>query len=133
MEYALKNYIKSYKMFAFYVIMKGSSMPKKKESSDKELRSMPALTPEGQENRMISLAMDCAEQQLRDGSASSAVIVHFLKLGTEKSKLEREKLEYESELLRVKAKSIEASSHSDELTNRVLDALKRYGGGADED
>lgn len=77
--------------------------------------------------------MDCAEQQLRDGSASSAVIVHFLKLGTEKSKLEREKLEYESELLRVKAKSIEASSHSDELTNRVLDALKRYGGGADED
>lgn len=107
-------------------------MPKQKKTNSKVHDMMPPLTPEGQENKNISLAMDLAEQQLRDGTASSAVIVHFLKLGTEKSKLEREKLIHENELLRVKAKSIEASSHSDELTNKVLEALKRYGGGLDE-
>ena len=52
----------------------------------------PALTPEAKENQMISLAMHCAEKQMREGTASSQVITHFLKLGTEKAKLEREKL-----------------------------------------
>lgn len=107
-------------------------MPKKSKTTSKVYDAMPPLTPEGRENKNISLAMDLAEQQMRDGTASSAVIVHFLKLGTEKSKLEREKLIHENELLRVKADAIESSSHSDELTNKVLDALKRYGGGIDE-
>lgn len=107
-------------------------MPKQKKSNSKMLDMMPPLTPEGRENRNISLAMDLAEKQMMEGTASSAVIVHFLKLGTEKSKLEREKLIHENELLRVKANAIEASSHSDELTTKVLDALKRYGGDLDE-
>ena len=64
-----------------------------KQSSQKEPKSFrPALTPEGQENRMISLAMDLAEKQLREGTASAQVQVHFLKLGTEKARLERTKL-----------------------------------------
>ena len=42
----------------------------------------PALTPEAKENQMISLAMHCAEKQMREGTASSQVITHFLKLGT---------------------------------------------------
>lgn len=40
-------------------------------------RTRPALTPEAKENQMISLAMHCAEQQMRDGTASSQVITHF--------------------------------------------------------
>ena len=111
---------------------KGESMPKRKKTTSKVHEMMPPLTPEGQENRNISLAMDLAEQQMRDGTASSAVIVHFLKLGTEKSKLEREKLIHENELLRVRANAIEASSYSDELTNKVLEALKKYGGDFDD-
>lgn len=107
-------------------------MGKRNKTDEKSVRSMPPLTPEGKENQMISLAMDLAEKQMMEGTASSAVIVHFLKLGTEKSKLEREKLIHENELLRVKANVIEASSHSDELTTKVLDALKRYGGDLDE-
>lgn len=107
-------------------------MPRQKKTTTKKHGMMPPLTPEGQENYNISLAMDLAAQQLQDGTASSAVIVHFLKLGTEKSKLEREKLIHENELLRVKADAIQSSAHSDELTNQVLDALKRYGGAYDE-
>ena len=42
-------------------------------------RGRPALTPEARENQLISLAIDLAEQQLRDGTASSQVITHYLK------------------------------------------------------
>ena len=61
-----------------------SDTPKKKEIR-------PALTPEARENQMIDLAVNLAEQQLRDGTAKSQVIVHFLKLGTQRAKLEQEK------------------------------------------
>ena len=52
----------------------------------------PMLTPEAKENQMISLAMDCAERQMMEGTASSQVITHFLKLGSGKERLERENL-----------------------------------------
>ena len=41
----------------------------------KKLR--PALSPEARENQMIALAVDLAEQQLIDGTASAQVITHF--------------------------------------------------------
>ena len=68
----------------------------------------PALNPEERENQMINLAVNLAEQQLRDGTASSQVITHFLKLGTTKAELEKEKLRNENEVLKAKAKSIES-------------------------
>jgi hypothetical protein len=102
------------------------------KQNNSKARRTPALSPEAQENQMIALAMDCAEDQMRSGTASSAVIVHFLKLGTEKSKLEREKLAHETELLRAKTNAIESAQHSDELISQVLVALKRYGGSDDE-
>ena len=56
----------------------------------------PALSPEARENQMISLAVDLAEKQLIEGTASSQVITHFLKLGTTKAELEKEKLRKEN-------------------------------------
>lgn len=106
-------------------------MPKRKRTETQVTEKMPALTPAAKENEMISLAMDCAEQQLRDGTASSAVIVHFLKLGTEKSKVELAKLEHETALLQAKTNALESSARNEELTSKVLDALKLYGGGSD--
>lgn len=49
----------------------------------------PALTPESRENQMIALAMDLAEQQLRDGTASSQLITEFVKRGSTKARLEK--------------------------------------------
>ena len=40
-------------------------------SSGSTRRMRPALTPEARENQMISLAMDVAEERLRNGTASS--------------------------------------------------------------
>ena len=74
----------------------------------------PATSPEARENQLINMAVDLAEQQLRDGTASSQVITHFLKLGTMKEQLEREKLMKENELLRARTESLTAAKNQEE-------------------
>ena len=96
---------------------------------DRKIR--PALTPEARENQLIALAIDRAEQQLLDGTASSQVITHYLKLGSTKERLEREKLERENELLRAKAESIQSAQRIEELYKNALDAMRSYRGEGD--
>lgn len=91
----------------------------------------PALTPEARQNQAISLAYDLAEQQLREGTASSQVITHFLKLATETARLEREKLEKENQLLIAKTKALESSERSEELYAEAIKAMRRYSGQGD--
>ena len=93
----------------------------------------PALSPEARENQMISLAVDLAEKQLREGTASSQVITHFLKLGTTKAELEREKLARENELLRARTESIQSAQRVEELYTNALNAMKSYSGQGDVD
>ena len=93
----------------------------------------PALTPEARENQMISLAVDLAEKQLIEGTASSQVITHFLKLATVKEQLERERLRKENQLLEVKAKSITDQKEMKEVYEKALQAMKRYSGHGDDD
>lgn len=110
-------------------------MPKAKStSSSASTRKMrPALTPEARENQMISLAVDLAEQQLRDGTASSQVITHFLKLGTTKAELEKEKLKRENQLLEAKTKAVESSEEVKVLYENALKAMRNYAGYGDPD
>lgn len=104
----------------------------KKQSKPVETKQFrPALTPEARENQMISLAIDCAEQQLRDGTASSQVITHYLKLGSTKERLEKEKLERENELLRAKTESLQSMKHIEELYANALNAMRNYSGSDD--
>lgn len=106
----------------------------KKKTPDSTVRkTRPALTPEARENQLISLAVDLAEQQLRDGTASSQVISHYLKLGSSKASLEKEKLERENELLRAKTESIESAKRVEELYMDALNAMRDYGGKGDVD
>lgn len=93
----------------------------------------PALTPESRENQMISLAVNLAERQLQEGTASSQVITHFLKLATSKANLEREKLERENELLRAKTEAIQSGKRMEELYANAIKAMSRYNGRGDED
>ena len=95
----------------------------------------PALTPEARENQLISLAVDLAERQLMEGTASSQVITHYLKLGTAKERLEREKLEKENELLRAKTEAIQSAQRVEELYENALNAMRAYSGfgGAEDD
>lgn len=109
-------------------------MPKAKvkSSSGSTRRMRPPLTPEARENQMISLAMDAAEQQLRDGTASSQVITHFLKLGSSKEKLERERLEEENKLLRAKTEALKSQERIEELYGNAIKAMQKYSGHGDE-
>ena len=96
-------------------------------------RTRPALTPDAREKQMIAMAMDAAEQQLRDGTASSQVITHFLKLGSMRERLERERLEEENKLLRAKAKAIDNDEQMKVDYKKVIAALRTYNGQDDPD
>lgn len=97
-----------------------------KRYSTKKIR--PALTPEAREAQMIALATDLAEQQLREGTASSQVITHYLKLGSSKEKIEKDILEKQKELITAKTESIKSAERVEELYKNALEAMKKYGG-----
>ena len=94
-----------------------------------------AITPEAREQQLIALAVDAAEQQLRDGTASSQVITHYLKLASnqERTRLENEKLEEENKLLRAKTKALEDSADMKELYKDAIKAFRVYNGDDAED
>lgn len=102
-------------------------------SSDSPEMMRPAFTPEGRENQLVNLAVDLAEKQLREGTASSQVIVHYLKLGTSRANLEKEKLERENELLKAKTDSIQSAQRDEEFYDKVINALKKYGGNEEDE
>lgn len=103
----------------------------KNTSKSNTVKSRPALTPEAREGQMISLAVDLAEQQLRDGTASSQVITHFLKLGSTREKLEKERLEEENRLLKAKTKMLENAEEVKVLYEEALRAMRNYSGQGD--
>ena len=88
----------------------------------------PALTPEARENQMISLAIDLVEQRLLDGTASSQETTHFLKLATNKAKLERERFELENELIRAKTQALKDQADMKVLYADAIAAMRRYSG-----
>lgn len=98
--------------------------------TNKKLR--PALTPEARENQMIALAVDLAEKQLMEGTASSQVITHFLKLGSVKAQVELEKMKKEVELTEAKTKSFQTQERIEELYANAINAMKIYSGHGDE-
>lgn len=100
----------------------------KVKSSESKGSLKPALTPEGRENQLVSLAMDLAEKQIREGTATSQVISHFLKLGSTVQRLEKEKLEKENELLRAKTEALESDKKREELYAEAIAAMRRYNG-----
>lgn len=95
-------------------------------SSKKETR--PALTIEARENQLIARAVDLAEKQLIDGTASSQVITHYLKLGSTRERLERERLEEENKLLKAKTKAYESAEDLKVLYENAIKAMRGYQG-----
>lgn len=88
----------------------------------------PAQTAEAREQQLIFLATNLVEQRLRDGSASSAETVHFLKLGSVKEKREREKLEEEIKLLRARTEELQAAKAIEDLYQRAMRNFSIYSG-----
>ena len=85
-------------------------------------------TPESREKELIALAYDAVEERIRERKASASEYVHFLKLGTEQAKLEREKLAHENKLLEAKTDSIKQQGELKELFENAISAIGRYQG-----
>ena len=102
-------------------------------SSGVKPKSRPALSPEARENQMIALAMDLAEQQLRDGTASSQLITEFVKRGSTKARLEKEILAEQKELMAAKTAALQSQKRVEELYAEALKAMRNYNGQGDPD
>jgi hypothetical protein len=98
------------------------------DSSEPKRKLRPALTPESRENQMISLATSLAEKQLMEGTASSQVITHYLKLATTREQLEKEKLIEENKLLQAKTEAIKSAENVEKLYAEALNAMRSYSG-----
>lgn len=108
-----------------------SNNTRNSNKSVKDIR--PALTPEARENQLIALAVDLAEKQLLEGTASSQVITHYLKLGSTKEHLEKQILEKQKDLITAKTDAIKSSQRIEELYTEAIKAMQIYSGSKNGD
>ena len=98
------------------------------KNKQEEKRIRPALTPESREDQLIALAINLAEKQLLEGTASAQVISHFLKIGSTKERIEKEILEEQKDLIKAKTEALKSEKRVEELYQEALDAMRRYAG-----
>lgn len=90
--------------------------------------SNPGLTRDDQEKDMIIMAMNLAKKQMEEGTASSQIISHYLKLGSTRELEERKLLLKKIELLEAQIESIKSESHIEELFDLARKAMTKYTG-----
>lgn len=113
--------------------MEGDGTLKKGEVKGNTRRERPATTPEARENQLIARAVDLAEKQLMEGTASTQVIVHYLRLGSTKERIEKEILEQQKELIMAKTEALQSAKRVEELYAKALTAMKTYSGQGGEE
>ena len=106
---------------------------RKRPDNEAKRRGKPATTPESRQNELASLAFDVAEEQMRNGTASSQVITQCLKFGTTREQLEQERLRHENELLQVKREAIQSQQRIEEMYAEAMNAMRGYSGLDQED
>lgn len=89
--------------------------------------NMPLSTLEARENQLINLAVNLAEKQLTEGTASSAVIVHYLKLATKTEKIKAKLMEEQAALASAKVESLETAKATEAMYKDAIAAMKSYG------
>ena len=103
------------------------------EKKKKPIRRSPATSPEDRENQMISLAMNAVEERIRNGTATSQELTHFLKLGSTKERIEKEILERQKELIVAKTEALQSAKRIEELYGEAIKAFREYTGDQNDD
>lgn len=93
----------------------------------------PPKSDQEREKHLINLAYDFAEEQFRNGTASSQVTTHFLKVGSARTKLEEEKIRRENLLLEARVEELKSAASMEELYTKALKAMTLYKGGTVEE
>jgi len=85
-----------------------------------------AYSPANRENQLINAAYELAEQRIRDGTASDTLITQFLKMGSQRERLERVILEQEAELKAAKTEALQSAKRIEELYSQAIASAQRY-------
>lgn len=96
-------------------------------------KSRPAISAEARENQLIALAYDVAEERLRNGTATSQEVVHFLRLGSMKERKELELLSKKIELDTAKTEALQSAKRIEDLYANAINAFKSYRGDSEDE
>ena len=107
-------------------------MARKQQIAVPEPVLRPALTPDAEEQKCIALAVNLAKKQLKEGTASSQVITHYLKLASSRERYEQELLAKKIELAQAKTDLIASEARQEELYKQAMTAFRLYRGEDDE-
>lgn len=102
-------------------------------SNDIVIRRAPAMSAEERENELIALAYDRVEQRIRDNEASSQELVHFLRRGARKERLEEESLLADIQYKRAKSQSLNSVEELKDLYKDAIKAFKEYSGDSSDE
>lgn len=92
----------------------------------------PGLSPEADENQLISLSIDAAKKMLIEGNAPTSIVLHYLKLATTRERMEREMMETQKELMEAKKQALESQAKVEQLYAEAMKAMQRYSGYGEE-
>ena len=99
----------------------------------KQRSDAPALTPEAREQQLIAKAERLAEQKLEDGTASPQIIVHYLRLGSQRAALEQELLKSKNELQQAQVEAIRSTARMESLFEEAVKVFTTYSGRSEDD
>lgn len=103
------------------------------ESPRAPRRLRPGLSPEADENQLISLSIDAAKKMLVEGTAPTSIVLHYLKLATTRERMEREMMATQKELMEAKKQALESQAKVEQLYADAMKAMQRYSGYGDTD
>lgn len=103
-------------------------MAKNKSTSGNTRKSRPMMTPEARLNRLVGKALDLVEERVDAGTATSQETTTLIKYGSEKARLEQEKIRYEIEYLKAKSDALASAKKSEELFEKAIEAMRSYNG-----
>lgn len=89
-------------------------------------RKRPASSVEEREDQLIAKVYDYVEEQIDAGTVSNQVLIHFLRMGSSKEKLEQRLDEKELELKEAKTAMIRSAETQTQMYNDALRAFTSY-------
>ena len=92
-----------------------------------------ATSQEERERQLIAMAYDLAEIRMREGTASSQEVVHFLRMGSQRDRLEKEIMGEQKKLVTAKAGAYESSKNVETMIQEAMEMFKVYSGGKEPD
>lgn len=84
-------------------------------------------TVKSRDRMLINLATERVEQRLRDGTATAAEIIHYLRLGSEANELETEMLKEKTKMIKAKTSAIQTNERMVELYDEAKKVMSKYG------